>query len=171
VFDDKTVYGFARKPQYYRWTTPVEYHLFAMDKEPQLVKVPGDSSGYQRRLEKCQTPQVHPVFRWTGTLPILVRAMVLAGKTLAVAGPPDVVDEEDAYQHITDPAIRMKLLSQEESLAGRHGGRLYLLSADDGSVLSQCDLQSPPQFDGLAAAGRRLYLTTLDGSVVCFAGQ
>ncbi|MHC4745381.1 MAG: outer membrane protein assembly factor BamB family protein, partial [Planctomycetota bacterium] len=29
VFDDTTVYGFGRKPQYYRWTTPIEHHLFA----------------------------------------------------------------------------------------------------------------------------------------------
>ena len=34
VFDDSKVYGFGRKPQYYRWTTPIEHQLFAADKMP-----------------------------------------------------------------------------------------------------------------------------------------
>ena len=32
VFDDKTVFGFSRKPQYFRWTTPLERQLFASSK-------------------------------------------------------------------------------------------------------------------------------------------
>ncbi|UCG58058.1 MAG: PQQ-binding-like beta-propeller repeat protein [Phycisphaerales bacterium] len=32
VFDDSRVYGFGRKPQYYRWTTPIEHQLFSADK-------------------------------------------------------------------------------------------------------------------------------------------
>ena len=33
VMDDKQVYGFGRKPQYYRWTTPLEHMLFAASKD------------------------------------------------------------------------------------------------------------------------------------------
>ncbi len=33
VFDDQKVYGYGRKPQYYRWTSPMEYHLWRSDKE------------------------------------------------------------------------------------------------------------------------------------------
>jgi outer membrane protein assembly factor BamB len=29
VFDDKDVYAFGRKPEYFRWTTPIEHQLFA----------------------------------------------------------------------------------------------------------------------------------------------
>ncbi|MHC4439637.1 MAG: outer membrane protein assembly factor BamB family protein, partial [Planctomycetota bacterium] len=32
AFDDSSVYGFGREPQYYKWTTPLEHHLFAADK-------------------------------------------------------------------------------------------------------------------------------------------
>ncbi|NQT50606.1 PQQ-binding-like beta-propeller repeat protein [bacterium] len=32
VFDATRLYGFGRKPAYYRWTTPIEHHLFATDK-------------------------------------------------------------------------------------------------------------------------------------------
>jgi outer membrane protein assembly factor BamB len=33
VFNDKTVYGYARQPQYYRWTTPLEHQLYAADRD------------------------------------------------------------------------------------------------------------------------------------------
>ena len=33
VFDEKTLYAFAYKPEYYRWSSIVEYHLFATSKE------------------------------------------------------------------------------------------------------------------------------------------
>ena len=29
---DDTVYGYGRKPEYYKWTTPIEYQLFAADR-------------------------------------------------------------------------------------------------------------------------------------------
>ena len=32
VFDKKNVYGFGRKPQYYKWTTILEHQLFAADR-------------------------------------------------------------------------------------------------------------------------------------------
>jgi hypothetical protein len=32
VFDDKNVYGFGRKPEYFRWTVPIEHQLFSADK-------------------------------------------------------------------------------------------------------------------------------------------
>ncbi|UCE47216.1 MAG: PQQ-binding-like beta-propeller repeat protein, partial [Phycisphaerales bacterium] len=32
AFDETSVYGFGREPQYYKWTTPLEHHLFAADK-------------------------------------------------------------------------------------------------------------------------------------------
>ncbi|HID08207.1 MAG TPA: hypothetical protein EYP10_13795, partial [Armatimonadetes bacterium] len=38
AFDSKSVYGYGRKPQYYRWTTPLEFELFAADKHAALVK-------------------------------------------------------------------------------------------------------------------------------------
>ncbi len=34
VADADQVYGFGRKPQYYRWTTTIEHQLFATSKEP-----------------------------------------------------------------------------------------------------------------------------------------
>jgi len=42
VFDENHVYGFGRKPQYYRWTTPLEHQLFAAPKvAPEVKRAPG----------------------------------------------------------------------------------------------------------------------------------
>lgn len=33
VFNDKEVFGYARQPQYYRWTTPLEHQLFSASRD------------------------------------------------------------------------------------------------------------------------------------------
>lgn len=33
VFNDKDVFGYARQPQYYRWTTPLEHQLFSASRD------------------------------------------------------------------------------------------------------------------------------------------
>ena len=47
VFDDTKVYGFGRKQKYYRWTTPIEHHLFCAAKDASSVseKAP-DETGW-----------------------------------------------------------------------------------------------------------------------------
>jgi len=45
------------------------------------------------------------------------------------------------------------------------------LSADDGRVLAETALEAPPVFDGLIAAGGRLYLADRAGRLRCFAGK
>ncbi len=46
TFDDKKVYGFGRKAKYYRWTTPIEHHLFADDMN--TPRSSGQSAGRPR---------------------------------------------------------------------------------------------------------------------------
>ncbi len=105
---------------------------------------------------------------WATEIPILARAMVLAGETLFVAGPPDLIDEEQTFKRMGDPAVRPKLDAQAASLAGTKGALLIAVSARDGREQNRWTLSTPPVFDGMAAAHQRLYLTTMDGSVCCF---
>jgi outer membrane protein assembly factor BamB len=42
VFDDQNVYGYGRKPEYYKWTTILEHQLFAADKQPPEIPNPVD---------------------------------------------------------------------------------------------------------------------------------
>ena len=88
---------------------------------------------------------------WSMTIPVRARAMVLAGQTLFMAGPPDVLDPKDPLA----------------AFEGRHGAELWAISAADGKRLAQWKLDSEPVFDGMITAGGCLFFSTTDGSVGC----
>jgi len=92
---------------------------------------------------------------WSHQVPLRIRSMVLAGETLFVAGVPDVADPADPLA----------------ALEGRKGAQLHAYSAADGKKLAEYPLTSPPVFDGLIAAGGRLYWSTTCGNVVCMASH
>ncbi|MHC4074187.1 MAG: outer membrane protein assembly factor BamB family protein [Planctomycetota bacterium] len=87
-------------------------------------------------------------FKWVS---VRIRAMVLAGKHLFVAGPPDVLDPDDPMA----------------AFEGRSGAVLRAYSATDGDMLAEYKLDAPPVFDGLIAAKGRLYLSLENGTVLC----
>ena len=168
VYDDSNVYGFGRKPLYYKWRTPLEYHLFCASRDPEVVRQPvgpRDKKGQRRQRA------LHPEHEWSRSLPLLVRAMILADKTLFIAGPPDVVDEEEAFRRVGDAEIQRQLARQEAAMAGQEGALLWAVSAEDGKKVAECRLDSLPVFDGMAAAGGDLYLATTNGAVSCFTGS
>ncbi|UCC98496.1 MAG: PQQ-binding-like beta-propeller repeat protein [Phycisphaerales bacterium] len=105
---------------------------------------------------------------WTVDMPVIVRAMVLAGGTLFVAGPPDLVDESEAFRQINDLHVKRNLAEQAAALDGRKGALLMAVSAADGTELARYDVDCPPVFDGMAAASGRLYMATVNGGVLCF---
>ena len=113
----------------------------------------------------------HVAHHWSQELPLVVRAMVQAGDTLFIAGPPDLVDEEDAAQRLGTQEIQAKLAEQDSALAGQKGALLWAVATADGSKLGELRLSTPPAWDGMAAAGGRIYMTMTDGSVRCFAGR
>jgi hypothetical protein len=130
------------------------------------------SSDWAVRKKFSLSEQSSANFKWAaGSPPIQARAMVLADKTLFVAGPPDVVDEEEAFAKPDDAAVRARLEAQVAALEGRKGGQLLAVSAIDGKILAAVELGAAPTFDGMAAAKGRLYLTTLDGKVLCLGGE
>ncbi|MBT3376779.1 MAG: PQQ-binding-like beta-propeller repeat protein [Lentisphaerae bacterium] len=92
---------------------------------------------------------------WTLWLPVRVRAMVKAGDALFVAGPPDVLDDEDPFA----------------AFEGRGGAVLVVVSARDGKKGSEIALSAPPVFDGMIAAYGRIYASLTNGTVVCLGGE
>jgi hypothetical protein len=80
---------------------------------------------------------------WVREIPVVGDAMALSQRTLFVAGAPDEV--------------------------GAKGGLLMAYSAKTGEPLTEYKLDAPPVFDGMAATAGRLYLSTKDGRVLCFA--
>ena len=119
AFDDSTIYGYGRAKLH--WSNQLQdgpYQLFALSRSPKTAK-------------------------WSKPAAVQVRAMVLAGKVLFVAGP--------------------------GTRSGDKGAALIAISAADGAELARYPLESPPVFDGMAAANGRLYLATQDGHVLCMA--
>jgi len=92
---------------------------------------------------------------WVQWLPVRIRGMVKAGDTLFVAGPPDEFDPQDPLAPFED----------------RRGARLAAVSAADGETLSEIALDCPPVFDGVIAAGGRLFASLRDGSVIALGGK
>ena len=92
---------------------------------------------------------------WMQWLGVRIRAMVKAGDTLFVAGAPDVFDPKDPYA----------------AFEARKGAKVVAFSAKDGKKLSETPLEYPPVFDGMIAAGGRLFASLLDGSLVCLADR
>jgi hypothetical protein len=88
---------------------------------------------------------------WFDWIPVRVQAMVLAGDRLFVAGVPDEIDDSDPWA----------------AFDGKKGALLRAYSAEDGRMLAEQALDSPPVFDGLIAAAGRLLLCTTQGQVVC----
>jgi len=128
VFDGSMIYGYGRRNVH--WSNQLQdgpYRMFA-----------------------AQRGERKP--RWEKPVPVQVRALVLAGKVLFLAGPlADIADGPPG---------------DDES----KGALLMALSPSDGKELARCRLDRSPVFDGMIAAAGRLYLALEDGSLICMAG-
>jgi outer membrane protein assembly factor BamB len=142
VFNERTVFGvhvFYNRIRVRRGFFPGTkgYRLFAKDYD-----INQDEAEFKKTKDK-----------WSVYVPIRVRAMVLAADRLFIAGPPDVIGEDDPLA----------------AFEGRKGADVWAVSALTGAKLSEIEhLESPPVYDGLIAAGGRLYISTADGCVHCY---
>lgn len=174
VFDDNTVYGYGRLWQYYRWTTPLEFHLFAASKQGEPV-VAGTERRPVRRDGKRVGTRVVPVTRfawdWSDDSSVQVNSMVLTVNALFVAGPPDVEDEQESARTLDDPKTQEKLAEQAAAFEGRRGALLAAVSPTDGQKIAAYRLGAMPIFDGMIAALGRLYLATADGKLLCLSTE
>jgi hypothetical protein len=151
AFDEANVYGFGRN----------RYHIdgshislrnthFLIYGASQKLKVKKADEETKKRQGNIPKTQIN--YHWFQRAPLVARAMVLADKTLFLAGP--------AYCNGDD-------LAGLEALEQNSDAVLLALSVEDGSMLSEFNLDSLPVFDGMAAANGRLYISTLNGKVLC----
>ena len=63
---------------------------------------------------------------------------------------------------------KQELAEQDAQLEGKRGGRMWAVSTVNGETTHECELKSPPVWDGMAVAQGRLYTATMDGKVVCY---
>lgn len=109
-------------------------------------------------------------FHWTKDIPIIARAMVKTAGAVFVAGPPDLMNEEETFTELTegDPEVQKLLAEQDAALEGQKGAILRAVSAEDGTTIHEFELPSPPAWDGMAAAGGKIFVATVDGKVICW---
>ncbi len=92
--------------------------------------------------------------RWNQRVAVRAQCLVATDRHLFIAGAPDVMDLRDPWA----------------AFENRKGGLLQVYSKADGQKLAEHRLDTPPVFDGLAAAYGRLYAATVDGRIVCLSG-
>jgi hypothetical protein len=174
VFDDRNVYGFGRLWKYFRWTTPLEFHLFAASKRPEIVTAGTETKPVKKKGKRVGSRQL-PVTRfvpdWSNDVSIQINSMVLTEDVLFTAGPPDLADEEESVKTLHDRVTQKKLAEQGLAFEGKRGALLLAVSRQDGGKLAAYRLDFVPRFDGLIAAHRRLYVTTRDGQVICLSQE
>ena len=103
---------------------------------------PSDAANLLGDFQKRTTNKTNVAgISWKAKLSTRARAMLRAGDTLVVAG-------RDA-----------------------DGGFIQMLSASRGAALGEQRLEASPVWDGLAAAGGRLYGALENGTVVCLGGR
>jgi len=78
----------------------------------------------------------------------------ITGKAMAMAG-----DE----QNIDDPSYKNYVAAYN----GELGGRLFAVSATDGTKLAEYKLNAAPVWDSIAIANGQLYISLADGTVQC----
>jgi outer membrane protein assembly factor BamB len=143
VTDEKTVFGYGRKNV--RTNNMQGYHLFRADK--QVTPVNKQIRNNNKALVKYQRP-AKVNYHWSRESPIVVRAMVLAGHTLFAAGPVMEGADEPRFDE-NAPA------------------ELIAVDTKDGRTLSRRSIEAQPVFDGMAAADGKIYVSTVDGRIVC----
>jgi outer membrane protein assembly factor BamB len=139
----EAIYGYGRSKypggNKGQWRTGEYYRFFAVSKT--RVK---NENGRGSRLD----------YRWQKRMPIQGRAMVPAGSTLLVAGPPDKAEGDESK-----PIGPLALGST---------GKLLALNIKDGTKAAEYHLSAAPVFDGMIAASGRLYVVGVDGSIQAF---
>jgi len=129
----------------------------------------GKRPAAQKRRRRRSSGSV--AFRWTKDCPIMVRAMTLADKTLFIAGPEDLLDEDAAFKAFPNPDAKKQIADQQAALAGKRGAILKAVNPETGEMTAEYKLTAPPVFDGMIAADGRLYVVTTDGKVSCYAAK
>ena len=187
AFDDESIYGFGRKAQFYAQAPVMEYRLFkasnAFDLE-RAAKVKQNEKAAEKRAPKAREwiqtawksrgelmtdeEATAMIYSWIKSEPdYQFRAMVLTKNALYVAGLPDTVDEIEVWRNPYDNELQRKLTEQVAAWRGERGGELWVVSKANGSKIAGLALETPPVFDGMIAFKDRIYISLMNGKVIC----
>ena len=175
VFDQSSVYSFFAHNVGNNINPRTYYSLYAADKDASVnAETVAQQRGKRKKRRAAGGAARRIPYRWELERPgLLANALVLAGRNLFLAGPPDVADEEKTYGYVFggDDEINRQMRRQEEAWQGKQGALLWVVSADTGEKLSECKIAAIPVWDGMIAAHGRLYASLNDGTVLCMGSR
>lgn len=156
VFDAQSVYGVLAQNKLISksygqdiFTVGDGYRVFRVDPDAAAKRTEkSDAEKGQRNQRKGKRTLAR---KWERKTAVRAQSMVLTDRCLFIAGAPDTVDDKDPWGGFED----------------RKGGVLKVYLKDDGSKIAEYKLPSTPIYDGMAAAGGRLFATLRDGTVLC----
>jgi outer membrane protein assembly factor BamB len=118
-----------------------DYRLFA----EVLAPKPNPMEKAEGKKRKTRQPTERREIKWSTSLPFVARSIVLTQDALLVAGGQSVTESME-----------------------RHGpGMIWIASREDGTKQGECQLPAPPVLDGMAFADSGVFVSTIDGYVVC----
>ena len=168
VTDADHVYSYGLKPKFHTWSSTFQdYQLFSVNKKIETEKIKGETI-FGRPYNRAPSRKLR--YNWTLEVPFYVRSMIKAGDKLFLCGPKDMVDEVDVTKRYPAKDVLKGLEQQNRILDGAEGSHLWVVRAADGKVLEKLHLSAIPAWDSMAAAYGRLYLTTVEGKLLCLAG-
>jgi outer membrane protein assembly factor BamB len=102
-------------------------------------------------------------FKWElKDYPLIVRAMAMTPDILVVAGPRDVAKKNaDQLSFDNDAEARTAYTNSDRK------GELRLVSISDGKTIHKLELPAMPVFDGMITADKHVFLSTIDGNLIC----
>jgi outer membrane protein assembly factor BamB len=131
--------------------------------------LPGDQvpKELNRRLRQYGNPAdlvrtAAPV--WETTVPIIVRAMLVAD---AGKGPSAGSGQAGELVFAAGIVEGRTKSDWDESTRYRGPGKLRVHRGADGKLLAEVDLPACPVYDGMSAAGGRLFVSLINGALVC----
>jgi hypothetical protein len=173
-YDDTSVFGYGRDKypggNTGQWRGGEKYRLFACDRlpvQPLEQEAVANATPAQRaraaRRQEAQPPAAPAQSeRWSVEVPFYVRAMLVAGDTIFIAGPIQAEDTRSGSLVLDNGAAAL------DAWNGKYGSQVWAVSANDGRKLAEQKIDSPPVWDSMAAVDGRLFLATRDGRVLCF---
>ncbi len=120
------------------------YRLYGWDLRDQFLTDASEPDFRVSKNGKKATPA------WEADIAVRPRGILLSADRLYVGGMPNKVGG------VT-----------EKALDGTKGGVISVLSATDGRPLTSYELATAPVWDGIAAANKQLFITSVDGAVRC----
>ena len=115
-------------------------------------------------------PDTYVKYDWNTYVPVSTRGLSMSGTNLVVAGPPDLVNEEQMFERLVkkDPTVQKDLAEQDASLSGKRGALVKIVNTGSGQVARDFTIDSPPVWDGVSVAHGRILIVTADGKIRCY---